>query len=321
MTDGSGQTDGHRRRRRWIIHHPAFPGEFDGSEVSGGGQPLIKRASPIPCHCFASERELAGVVRPVAVSARSFRSPPLHSSRTMQSARAGAASLSSLLSVALRSGLGRHKTTSLATRTPSSPWLRERIRCRHASASASHVHVRLGHHHRGCLAGTTRVRGWGWCAPHASVATRAAAASHDDGRPHDASSDGTNGGGETGAGSFGGFLPDSAPSVPPGGRPTQKRAGPRQRKTRFTGEETLTPAERRRARGEGIRLSKALAQLGVASRRKAEDIIFAGRVQGREGTGGNHITRISSDRSRARDGRRKRARRASTHSRRRTADA
>jgi hypothetical protein len=61
-------------------------------------------------------------------------------------------------------------------------------------------------------------------------------------------------------------------------------ATPRQVKKRFTGEDALTPAERKDKEAEGIRLSKALAQLGVASRRASEEIIFAGRVHGRVGT-------------------------------------
>jgi pseudouridine synthase len=50
-------------------------------------------------------------------------------------------------------------------------------------------------------------------------------------------------------------------------------------KKRFTGEDALTPAEIRDKAQTGIRLSKALQQLGVASRRASEEIIFAGRVQ------------------------------------------
>ena len=40
----------------------------------------------------------------------------------------------------------------------------------------------------------------------------------------------------------------------------------------------MTPREMKDKRDEGMRLSKALAMLGVASRRGAEEIIFAGRV-------------------------------------------
>ena len=75
----------------------------------------------------------------------------------------------------------------------------------------------------------------------------------------------------------GGFLPDSKPSYPP---PTQKRQGPRPVKKRFNGEDALDArALKDRRQNEGQRLSKALAQLGVASRRASEDLIFAGRVQ------------------------------------------
>jgi len=48
---------------------------------------------------------------------------------------------------------------------------------------------------------------------------------------------------------------------------------------RFNGEEYKTPAERRREKAEGERLNKALANLGVASRRAADDLIFGGRVK------------------------------------------
>jgi pseudouridine synthase len=77
---------------------------------------------------------------------------------------------------------------------------------------------------------------------------------------------------ETGGG---GFLPDAPREVPP---PTPKRVGPRQIKKRFTGEDSLTPKELKLKGEEGMRLSKALAQLGIASRRGSEEIIFAGRV-------------------------------------------
>ena len=73
----------------------------------------------------------------------------------------------------------------------------------------------------------------------------------------------------------GGFLEDAPRDVSP---PTPKRTGPRQLKKRFTGEDALTPKELKAKSEEGVRLSKALARLGVASRRGAEDIIFAGRV-------------------------------------------
>ena len=78
---------------------------------------------------------------------------------------------------------------------------------------------------------------------------------------------------------FAGFLPDSksTPLVPEdarGGRAKKGKASPR-----FNGEAYKTPAERRRARDEGERLNKALASLGVASRRGADDLIFGGRVK------------------------------------------
>ena len=60
--------------------------------------------------------------------------------------------------------------------------------------------------------------------------------------------------------------------------PTPKRVGPRQTKKRFTGEDALTPQERKAKDAEGIRLAKALARLGVASRRASEALVFAGRV-------------------------------------------
>jgi pseudouridine synthase len=49
-------------------------------------------------------------------------------------------------------------------------------------------------------------------------------------------------------------------------------------KKRFNGDDALTPREIQDKQNEGMRLSKALALLGVASRRGAEEIIFAGRV-------------------------------------------
>ena len=39
----------------------------------------------------------------------------------------------------------------------------------------------------------------------------------------------------------------------------------------------MSPAERKTLAQEGMRLSKALAQLGVASRRASEELVFAGR--------------------------------------------
>jgi 16S rRNA U516 pseudouridylate synthase RsuA-like enzyme len=49
-------------------------------------------------------------------------------------------------------------------------------------------------------------------------------------------------------------------------------------KKRFNGDDALTRREIQDKQNEGMRLSKALALLGVASRRGAEEIIFAGRV-------------------------------------------
>ena len=74
-----------------------------------------------------------------------------------------------------------------------------------------------------------------------------------------------------------GLPPERPRSVPP---PTPKRVGPRQTKKRFTGEDALTPQERKAKDAEGIRLAKALARLGVASRRASEALVFAGRVTG-----------------------------------------
>jgi pseudouridine synthase len=76
---------------------------------------------------------------------------------------------------------------------------------------------------------------------------------------------------------FAGFLPNSESGslTPSRGKP--KRAG--KTAERFNGQVYMTPAERRRARDEGERLSKALASLGVASRRGADDLIFGGRVK------------------------------------------
>ena len=65
--------------------------------------------------------------------------------------------------------------------------------------------------------------------------------------------------------------------------PTPKRVGPRQTKKRFTGEDALTPQERKAKDAEGIRLAKALARLGVASRRASEALVFAGRVTVNDG--------------------------------------
>ena len=57
---------------------------------------------------------------------------------------------------------------------------------------------------------------------------------------------------------------------------TQTRGG---RKTRFNGDIVQTPQEKKLNKLEGQRLSKALAALGVASRRGSETIIFDGRVK------------------------------------------
>ena len=58
-------------------------------------------------------------------------------------------------------------------------------------------------------------------------------------------------------------------------RATQTRG----RKTRFNGDIVQTPQEKKLNKLEGQRLSKALAALGVASRRGSETIIFDGRVK------------------------------------------
>ena len=108
-----------------------------------------------------------------------------------------------------------------------------------------------------------RARGWDANAPWSRHAGRAVAVP-----ARVASPSGIGGGG-------GGFLPDAPRNVPP---PTPKRSGPRVTKKRFNGDDALTPRELADRRDEGMRLSKALAMLGVASRRGAEEIIFAGRV-------------------------------------------
>ena len=72
---------------------------------------------------------------------------------------------------------------------------------------------------------------------------------------------------------FEGFAPET-----PRHQNTPKRVGPRPQKKTLTGEHALSPAARKRLASEGVRLGKALAQLGVASRRASEDLIFAGRV-------------------------------------------
>jgi pseudouridine synthase len=107
-----------------------------------------------------------------------------------------------------------------------------------------------------------RLRGWDANAPWSRHAGRAVAVPA---RPRASPSD--IGGG--------GFLPDAPRQVPP---PTPKRQGPRVAKKRFNGDDALTPREIQDKQNEGMRLSKALALLGVASRRGAEEIIFAGRV-------------------------------------------
>ena len=84
-------------------------------------------------------------------------------------------------------------------------------------------------------------------------------------------------GGAPGA-SGGGFLPDAPRAHPP---PTPKRVGPRVAKKRFTGEDAASPDELRRSRrdgGDSMRLGKALAKLGVASRRASEKLVFDRRV-------------------------------------------
>ena len=77
---------------------------------------------------------------------------------------------------------------------------------------------------------------------------------------------------------FGGFLPGSksGPLIPEQLNAGGRKGGPG---LRFNGEEYKTPAERRREKAEGERLNKALANLGVASRRGADDLIFGGRVK------------------------------------------
>ena len=54
---------------------------------------------------------------------------------------------------------------------------------------------------------------------------------------------------------------------------------PQGRKTRFNGDVLQTAKEKKQTKLEGQRLSKALAALGVASRRGSEAIIFDGRVK------------------------------------------
>jgi pseudouridine synthase len=108
-----------------------------------------------------------------------------------------------------------------------------------------------------------RARGWNANAPWSRHAGRGVAV------PARAASPAGGGGGG------GGFLPNAPRNVPP---PTPKRSGPRPTKKRFNGDDALAPRDVKEKRDEGMRLSKALAMLGVASRRGAEEIIFAGRV-------------------------------------------
>jgi len=79
---------------------------------------------------------------------------------------------------------------------------------------------------------------------------------------------------------FAGFLPNSKSSL---GRANEDdgraQRGKGAAKARFNGDEYQTPAARRREQAAGERLNKALANLGVASRRGADDLIFGGRVK------------------------------------------
>ena len=60
---------------------------------------------------------------------------------------------------------------------------------------------------------------------------------------------------------------------------SSSRSNNNNRKTRFNGDIVQTPQEKKQNKLEGQRLSKALAALGVASRRGSETIIFDGRVK------------------------------------------
>ena len=59
----------------------------------------------------------------------------------------------------------------------------------------------------------------------------------------------------------------------------ENNSPPQGRKTRFNGDVLQTAKEKKQTKLEGQRLSKALAALGVASRRGSEAIIFDGRVK------------------------------------------
>ncbi|OUS48236.1 pseudouridine synthase [Ostreococcus tauri] len=104
----------------------------------------------------------------------------------------------------------------------------------------------------------------------ASSSSRDASTSAGRGVGASSSSDGEDG--------FAGFLPN-APSAPPTPKRPQPGKGKRTPQLRFDGDTYKTPAARRRERDEGERLNKALASLGVASRRGADDLIFGGRVK------------------------------------------
>ena len=60
---------------------------------------------------------------------------------------------------------------------------------------------------------------------------------------------------------------------------SSSRSNNNNRKTRFNGDIVQTPQEKKQNKLEGQRLSKALAALGVTSRRGSETIIFDGRVK------------------------------------------
>ena len=60
---------------------------------------------------------------------------------------------------------------------------------------------------------------------------------------------------------------------------SSSRSNNNNRKKRFNGDIVQTPQEKKQNKLEGQRLSKALAALGVASRRGSETIIFDGRVK------------------------------------------
>ena len=164
-------------------------------------------------------------------------------------ARASASSLASRLTVAVSRGAGSGARRAAAPRPCA------RCCCRAAPC---------GHH--ASDAPLDRARAWlSWSSRtrrdvHSAVVARASPSSDRGGR---------------GGGGGGGFLPNAPRSVPP---PTPKRVGPRQTKKRFTGEDALTPQERKAKDAEVIRLAKALARLGVASRRASEALVFAGRV-------------------------------------------